>query len=477
MKISDLLGMCVRNLTRRKFRTVLTISGVVIGTCMIIVMISLSEGMKRQIDEMFNSFGDLTIIQVYSSYNSGEEVRPTDEALAEISMIPGVAAVTPFDYIEGQTQSQLFAGKNERYRIEWMDMIGVYPEALAALGYKVKDGDYIKSDSSSKKTQLLFGSSVAFNFEDTRRRRPNNIIYEGIDEFGNENVPFINPLKEDMILRIKNYDQNSKEKAVDFETSVVGIMEGGGSREYETMYSIFVDVRKMKEMQKEYNKLNNIKENKNRTVGYSNVRVKAATIRDVATVQAAIDEMGFSTYSMETTRKELESQNARTQIIYGAIGGVALLVAMISIINTMLTSVIERTREIGIMKVLGCEVGGIRTIFLIEAGLIGFFGGVLGVGLSFVLSFVINNIEMIMAWFAGLFSGGAQAGGDGYGGMMMGFGGMGMRMGGDMKSSMITPAMVVFGLVFSTVISLVAGVYPAIRATKISALEAIKQEG
>ena len=464
MKISDLLVMCVRNLTRRKFRTVLTISGVVIGTCMIIVMISLSEGMKRQLDEIFNNFGDLTIIQVYSSYNGYEEISPTDEALSQISMMPGVAAVTPFDYVNAQPQ--LFAGRNERYRIEWMDLIGVYPEALPALGYKVKDGDFIKSDLTAKKVQLLFGSSVAFNFEDTRRRRPNNFVYEGVDEFGNENVPFINPIQENMVMRIKSYDSSSKNKDVDFETAVVGILEGGGTREYETMYSVFVDIRKMKEMQKEYNKVNGIKEDKNASTGYRNVRVKATTLKDVAGVQAAIEEMGFGTHSMESTRQEMEARNRQTQIIYAAIGGVALLVAMISIVNTMLMSVIERTREIGIMKVLGCEVGSIRTIFLVEAALIGFFGGLIGITLSFALSFLINNMDMIIA----MLSGGGQMMG---GGMYMSFGG---GMGGGFSASVIAPWMIAFGLAFSTLISLLAGVYPAVRATKISALEAIKQE-
>ena len=470
MKISDLLIMCVRNLTRRKFRTVLTISGVVIGTCMIIVMISLSEGMKRQLDQIFNNFGDLTIIQVYSNYNGSEEIIPTDETLTAIGLIPGVAAVTPFDYVDAQLQ--FYAGKNERYKLEWMDLIGVYPEALPSLGYKVKEGELIKSDPNSKRVQLLFGSSVAFQLEDTRRRRPNNYVYEGTDEFGNENVPFINPTQEEAIMRMSSYNSGSKEKSVDFETAVVGIMEGGGSREYETMYSVFVDVREMAKMKKEYNKVNSIKENKNNTAnGYRNVRVKAATLGDVAAVQAEIEAMGFGTHSMETTRKQMEEQSRQTQIIYAAIGGVALLVAMISIINTMLMSVIERTREIGIMKVLGCEVGSIRTIFLVEAALIGFFGGLAGVALSFALSFLINNMDMIMS----MISGGGR-GMSGRGGMRMSFGGMGMGMGGGIQASVIAPWMVGFGLIFSTLISLMAGVYPAIRATKISALEAIKQE-
>jgi ABC-type antimicrobial peptide transport system permease subunit len=161
---------------------------------------------------------------------------------------------------------------------------------------------------------------------------------------------------------------------------------------------------------------------------------------------------------MESIRKEMEASGRQTQIILGAIGAITLLVATISIANTMVMSVYERTREIGVMKVLGCLVSNIRTIFLVEAGLIGFFGGIMGIALSFILSFLINNI-------------GANLGGRGGGGGMM-FGGMG-GMGG---ISVISPWMVGLGLAFATTIGLLAGFYPAYRAVKISALEAIKQE-
>ncbi|MCL2068308.1 MAG: ABC transporter permease, partial [Oscillospiraceae bacterium] len=89
MRISDLLVMCVRNLTRRKLRTILTLIGVVIGTCMIIVMVSLVEGTQRRIDEMFSNFGDLTIIQVWPSWSGDGMTVLDDDALTQIAMIPG----------------------------------------------------------------------------------------------------------------------------------------------------------------------------------------------------------------------------------------------------------------------------------------------------------------------------------------------------------------------------------------------------
>ncbi|HAG56504.1 MAG TPA: ABC transporter permease, partial [Ruminococcaceae bacterium] len=122
----------------------------------------------------------------------------------------------------------------------------------------------------------------------------------------------------------------------------------------------------------------------------------------------------------------------------------------------MIMSIYERTREIGIMKVLGCVVGDIRTVFLMEAGLIGFGGGVIGVILSFAISLVLNML-----------------GGGGLGGMM---GGYYYDESGAGQISVIPIWLVGLALVFSTLIGLISGFSPANRAVKISALEAIKHE-
>lgn len=80
------------------------------------------------------------------------------------------------------------------------------------------------------------------------------------------------------------------------------------------------------------------------------------------------------------------------QLILGAIGGVSMFVAAFGISNTMVMSVFERTKEIGIMKVLGCDIRDIKDIFLYEAGIIGMFGGVIGIIISYIISIIANLI-------------------------------------------------------------------------------------
>ncbi|NLL23648.1 MAG: FtsX-like permease family protein, partial [Tissierellia bacterium] len=148
--------------------------------------------------------------------------------------------------------------------------------------------------------------------------------------------------------------------------------------------------------------------------------------------------------------EEMNQGTLIIQAVLGGIGSISLIVAAIGIANTMVMSIYERTREIGIMKVIGASVRDIRLIFLTEASLIGLLGGVLGIslsiGISQLLNFIFSQTEA------------------------------GVRLGDDAVISIIPPWLILLSLIFSSLIGLMAGYYPAKRATKLSAIEAIKTE-
>ena len=141
------------------------------------------------------------------------------------------------------------------------------------------------------------------------------------------------------------------------------------------------------------------------------------------------------------------------QIILGGIGGISLLVAAIGITNTMVMSIYERTKEIGVMKVIGAKISDIRNLFLLEAGMIGFFGGLIGVVLSLGISTAMNSAYRSFAENSGM----ASSGGEAY-------------------ISIIKPELAIGALVICFLIGIITGYYPAVRATKLSAIEAIKTE-
>lgn len=132
------------------------------------------------------------------------------------------------------------------------------------------------------------------------------------------------------------------------------------------------------------------------------------------------------------------------QLVLAGIGSVSLIVAAIGITNTMIMSIYERTKEIGVMKVIGCYLKDIRTMFLFEAGFIGFFGGVVGIIISYGASFALNKVALLMS------------------------------NNENMVLSVIPFWLALAAIVFSTMVGVVSGYFPARRAMKLSALDAIK---
>ena len=104
---------------------------------------------------------------------------------------------------------------------------------------------------------------------------------------------------------------------------------------------------------------------------YSSIRVKARDINQVESIQQQIKDMGYQTSSLSDILESMQKQSRTIMAILGAIGAVSLLVAAIGIANTMMMSIYERTKEIGIIKVLGADISDIQKLFLLEAAMIG----------------------------------------------------------------------------------------------------------
>ena len=466
MKISDEISLSARNLLRRKGRTALTLVGVVIGTCMVVLMISLGIAQTKTNEEMLQSWGDLTQIQIYGyGMMQGSDGKPLyldDAAIANIKQIPHVAAATPYAQANN-LEGEITAGRNGRYTSDIYNLIGIDPTALEPMGFALQSGSWPTNTPASEKAtklQVLVGSSTGYNFQDSRKsfNSPKRYRYEGqTDANGKELPPFVDIDKDKMTLTIKT-GEGSTEKSRSWELEIVGVLEPDGAKGYWTQSGIVLRIQDMKMLQKIYNDMTKTKEE---SKSYDQVYVKVDDLSNVTDVETAIHELGFTnTYSMNQQREEMQKQVMNSQMIFGGIAAVSLLVAAINIINTMTMAIYERTREIGVMKVLGCELGNIRTMFLLESSTIGFIGGLIGVGISLIASFVLNNLSTLGQGLdlSGLMGGGYYMGGGGG------------------TISIIPPWLMLAALVFATLVGLVAGILPANKAVKISALEAIRHE-
>ena len=258
-----------------------------------------------------------------------------------------------------------------------------------------------------------------------------------------DTVPDVDWLNAKYTLTLRDYnnaDSDGTPKTYEFKARVVGIIPDSGGN---GSYNMYCSTDQMKAILKKYKKV--FTSNGMKIDEYPTLLVKADDFKNTLAVQDKLKEMGLSCWSMADMINQMQESSRSLQLMLGGIGGVAMLVAAISICNTMLMSIYERTREIGVMKVLGCKMSKIGAMFLTEAGIIGLGGGILGLSISYILSWVINTV--IAAHGAG-----------------------------DTFRSVIPFYLAMGALVFSILVGVLAGLYPSQRAMRLSALAAIRNE-
>jgi ABC-type lipoprotein release transport system permease subunit len=471
MKTIDIIRTCLRNLTKRKMRTILTISGVLIGTSAVIVMLSLGTGMNIQINKMLEEWADLTMIRVdaWRHHGGDDDITPpdlTDEMVQVFKDMKHVQSVTPF-YSNIYSGEQVAVYTACGWILEWSQFIGVYMDELENFGYTLKEGRF--KQAGDPLTTVLFGNETGttlYNFETDdwlqaeRDWETWEIISMPIDDFMSREIRVI-PLT----MAMNEWGWFERDYSVigsptapnaeyDEQLNLVGIIDAP-SNDWEARTGIFIDIPYLVKLIEAYNDLNPDSPMPEFDGIYRDVRVRVDDMNNVPAVEAEIKALGYNAWSFNEIRENMAQQVRTTQMLLAMVAAVSLFVATMNITNTMIMAIIERTKEIGIMKVLGCDISKIRTMFLGEAALIGFLGGVAGVGFSYLISFIINNF--LGQFFMDLFNYGSVA---------------------DEKITIsVIPIWLIFASVAgATVIGMLAGLYPAQRSIKISALSAIAHD-
>lgn len=505
MKFTDILHMCSQNLFRRKSRTILTVLGVIVGCCSIVIMVSLGAGINEQNEKTLQSMSDLTIINVYgqgaggmmggsasaSSGGGSDAAKLDDSAIENIRRIPGVAGATGQMYMN---YSVRFTASNGRYYADYGVIQAIDMGQLDNMGYKLTDGA-----APTRKGEVLAGQNFAYSFADKYRPEGQNTRQQPFDigdgtmmmcnangceqvAAGDVEGPFFDPMKTEIVMTVDTGDgsggstagmsgmsgaaggtSGSATPTNTFKLKTTGVLKEDYSKGEATSNGIMMDIGQLKGIIAKVDKAAAKKAS-----NYDQALVKVADLSQVADVEQQIKDMGFGTSSSEEMRKSLQEQSQGIQLALGGIGAVSFLVAAIGIANTMVMSVTERTREIGIMKALGCYVRDIRVMFLGEASAIGLIGGLIGCVISALVSLIINLVSM---------GGGGGAGAVGAGA------GLGERIwmaivGGEnvARISVIPWWLFVAAILFSMAVGLIAGFGPANKAVKIPALDAIKNE-
>ena len=429
----------------------LTVLGVIVGCCSVVIMVSIGIGMRISSEATLAQMGDLTSITVESA--DKESLKLNDQAVSMIRNINHVSAVIP--RLRADVPISLLAGSGGRYAADYVTVIGEDLSLARLEGYELTEGDW----DSLKKGEVLAGQYLAYAFADTKRPEGHNRIerydyYDWeTDSFRDLPDGFFNLRTEPVTLVLGGSPEDTDSKKVTMQLAVGGILKENYSKGYETSEGILMDVEDLKKLLEEYARQSG--ESRKKDIVYSEIVVKADSISDVEAVEKEIKRLGFRTYSMESIRKPMEQDMQQKQMLLGCVGAVSLFVAALGIANTMIMAITERIREIGVMKSLGCFLKDIRRMFLLEAGCIGLAGGVIGIGLSYGISFVMN-----MAGTGSIFGGEYDY----------------LIDSASMDISVIPWWLAVFAVLFSIMVGVIAGLYPAEKAVRIPALDAIKHE-
>ena len=459
MRFIDLLRMSVSNLWRRKLRTFLTVLGVIIGTASIVVMISLGLGLSKSTMEQIEQSGGLTTITVHEgngmAVSAGEAVvstsssedenagKITDSTAAEIMAIPHVQVASPVLTFNPILKVGAYEGN--------LYVRALTGEALAAMDIPLTEGSSLPLDEDN--LEFLYGNQILSDFYNAKTG-----VYEYWEtgelpdiDLMNDPIFFIMDSNAYWNAKYGGTDENGNPYAQPkkYMYGSAGIVAGSMEEYNEHSWNTYCNIEALKTQLRKIFKNSAIPGQPTRTNGkpykewyYSEMFVKVDEMENVAEVQQTISDMGYYAYSNAEWVEQMESQYAMVQAVLGGIGAVSLFVAAIGIANTMMMSIYERTKEIGIMKVLGCSLGRIRDLFLMEAGFIGLAGGTIGLLLSYGISAIINmlagegysTLSYIPLWLSGL------------------------------------------ALVFAVLIGMLAGLMPALRAMKLSALSALRNE-
>lgn len=393
--LRDYFLMAINSIRHRKLRSWLTVIGIIIGVAAIISLLTVSRSLESTIESQFEQFGANRIIvspKGFQGPGTSSEGLTTND-LKTVEQIPGFKYVVP----------GLFVSTEVKYKDEvGFTLISGIPaenfeEFFLDSGVELQEGRFVEE---SDKFEAVVGSRVVEDMFDS-------------------------PLK-----------LGSKIEIEDREFKIIGILKEIGNSQDDNQINIPLETAR-----EIFNKQDDV----------DAIIAQVKSPEDIPLLQEEIekeleDERDDTNFQVVTATQILEQIGEILGIIQFVLIGIAaisLVVGGIGIMNSMYTSVLERTKDIGIMKAIGAKNLDIFEIFLIESGLIGLVGGLFGTTLGSFVAVIIGEFS---------------------------------KNAGFLLNITIEPLVLAFGLLFSFVAGIISGVLPAMQAARLKPADALRYE-
>ena len=459
MRISDYIEQSFSNLRKKKLRTFLTTFGVVIGIGALVSMFSFGKGVQKNVTDSFKEMGLFNYIAVYSASNrsrieqahtdpdeqhdqiQNEQVPDLanspildDDFLQEVIKMKGVESAFP----EIRFPALIKFREKEQFSIVQVMSADVCQSELM----KLRAGKAYVDDAENSLiiTDSLLRRMDVKDFE-TALGEEIEISTLAIDS------ALLNPAN---MMSIMQGDKLpfSKES---YSFTIAGVAERMGMGGFIPVRSdVYMPPGPAEGMKKiSLTSIRDFFQPAEKLKGYSAVTIKVASVKYIDPIKEQMEAKGLKTFALIDQLKEIKTAFLFMDMFLAAVAMIGITVASLGIINTMVMSILERYREIGIMKAIGASDKDVKKIFFFESGMIGFLGGIFGLALGWFVSTVINQIANHFL----------------------------AKQGVPYVNYFSFPLWLCLGAVaFSILVSLAAGLYPALRAARVDPVVALRHD-
>jgi len=392
-----LLKLAIRNLVTHKMRTILTLVGIIIGISAVVFLISFGSGIQKLVTEQITGGDAFQLIDVGTG--NSQVVKLNSETVSKISGISNIFST------EVITNLGAKAKKNDNT----MDtaLFTTSANYLDWSGKKIRYGSNLSAD----KSKIVVNTSyLTFITND----KPETAI--------GKKVQF------DVIVPKELAKSGEAKTYTDQEFEIAGVIKD------DTSPSVYLNTAAASGWD---------------LSSYSQAKVRISDQNKASTVRKQIEAYGLKTEYVGDTVNQVEQVFSIFKIVLGSFGFIALLVALLGMFNTLTISLLERIKEVALMKILGMNKRDVRNLFVAEAVALGFVGGIVGIVWGMALGKIAN-------WILNIFA---------------------TRAGGDAVSVFYYPMSLIGAIVLTAIlVGFVTGIYPARRAARVNALDVLRYE-